>query len=266
MLFCGTVDKKAMRLVGLALGIVLAAATSGAETLSVEVRHYHVEDLRRIAEWEQIEKEKDASLERRLAEFDDARQHGRFREETEKGPHVPDIVSAAREQQVALVLPLAPDLVQECIVTPGHRMAHRTWAPRFPPGHELVMHVLVEKFRADDVLMDLIVEYRDGQNRVPSSILWGHVYQYPLEKPFLLSANGYNTGYAATGAKDVDLDVEVGVLRRVADSAGNRCLPARYGKGVRPLDRSSALPTTQPPVDSMPAPSLSTPNPTSPDH
>ena len=245
-----------MKLIAAILGLLLMPALAWAEKVSVEVRHYYVPDSDVYDEWSRIENETIDAVDRRQAELDLALGAGRYEEALRAGPLPEEIQEKGDERQLDLLMPYQPELVQECIVSPGHRMAQRAWGPRKEVGTEDVMHVLVTRVGEQDVELDLVMDfstpwrralpYRERQAILHG--LWGHAYERPLGKRFLLSEGGGNTGPPDRKGRRYYLELEIGIVRRVSDRSEDRCFPARYGPGIQVPDPNSEPPAPKAPI------------------
>jgi len=245
-----------MKLIAAILGLLLMPAMAGAERVSVEVRHYYVADGDLTDEWDRIEKETQETLERREAILKHVPWILRYVIEVLPWSTPAEIQGAGEDRQIDLMTPFQPELVQECIVSPGHRMAQRAWAPRHAARDEEVMHVLVERIGERAVEMDLVMYYTSPRDQTPPGVLaccvWGQVYEHPLAKPFLVSAARSNMGPSDRKGRHDDLDVEIAIVRRVSDRSEDRCFPARYGPGIRVPDPNSEKPEPKAPVATWP--------------
>lgn len=219
-----------MRLVASILAWIALSSSASAQRLSVQVSHYELGNKTTLEEWVRIDREHATAV------------------ETAKSKRAANVIAFPSGDELRAVRALEAerdarhlgllagheaDLVQECVVSAGQRMAQHAWQPRGKADDGLVMHVLVEKFDGRLATLDLIAAPESRANPQPFSWEYSNRGTWPVEVPALISWSGFG---AAPDPGLQSLNVQVLLIRPIASGSENRCFPARYGNALRPPD------------------------------
>lgn len=156
--------------------------------MSVQVSHYDLRDKATLDAWVRVDQEHATAVEKVVSKQVANVSASPSREAVRAFK----ALEAERDvRHLGLLAGHEADLVQECDVSAGHRMAQRAWEPRRQADDGLVMHVLVEKFDEHSAKLDLIVAPESRANPQPYSWQYSNPGTWPVGSPVLLSSSGF---------------------------------------------------------------------------